>query len=133
MEKQEGKKFDFGKLRWDLIPVEAMELVVANFTQGAIKYGADNWRLGMSFRRMFAALMRHAWRWFWGQKYDPEDGQHHLSAVAFYALCLMQLEIEKPEFDDRPMIGQEQAHETARHKKPSFWRRVYANLSRQTR
>jgi hypothetical protein len=96
-----GVKYDGGKLRFDLIPTEAFEEVVWNYTMGASKYADDNWRKGMSFRRLFGAMMRHAWAWFRGEQRDPKDTQHHLAAVVFYALNLIQLELERPEFDDR--------------------------------
>lgn len=117
-----GTKFDLGKLRFDCLPVEALEAVVWNFSQGAIKYGADNWRLGLSYRRCFAAMQRHAWAWFRGETHDQEDGQHHLSAVAFYALVLMQLEREQPEFDDRP------GPQFVKPRKKTFWGKVLDRL-----
>jgi len=63
----EGKKFDQGKLRWDLVPWESFEKVVEILTYGAEKYDAydwtklDNWR-----NRYFSAAMRHLVSWFEG-------------------------------------------------------------------
>jgi len=96
-----GVKYDGGKLRYDLIPVEAMEEVVWNYTMGSFKYDDHNWRKGMSFSRMYAALERHAKDWNKGEQRDKKDTQHHMAAVIFYALNLMQLEIERPDYDDR--------------------------------
>lgn len=96
-----GVKYDQGKLRYDALPVEALEEVVWNYTMGLNKYEIDNWRKGMSFRRMYAAMSRHAKDWMRGEQRDPVDGQHHMAAVVFYALNIMQLEIERPECDDR--------------------------------
>jgi hypothetical protein len=98
----EGKKFDGGKLRYDLIPAKPLEAVAYVYTIGAAKYGDRNWEKGIKFGRIFAAMMRHAWAWWRGERLDPEDGQHHLAAVAWAAMCLMQLEETSPSFDDRP-------------------------------
>src|SRR5580693_8459110 len=76
-----GKKFDEGKLRYDLVPSAAFEEVVRAWTIGSKKYGDRNWENGLSYGRTFAALMRHAWAWWRGESHAPDDGQHHLAAV----------------------------------------------------
>jgi len=97
-----GRKDDAGKLRMDLIPGYPLMRLAEVYTIGARKYADENWRAGISYKRIFGALMRHAWKWFMGETFDP-DGQHHLSSVAWCAFTLMEYEIIKPEFDDRPM------------------------------
>jgi hypothetical protein len=99
---QEGKKNDAGKLRMDLIPGYPLMRLAEVYTIGAAKYEDDNWRKGISYKRIFAAMLRHAWKWFMGEKFDLVDGQHHLSSVAWCAFTLMEYEITHPEFDDRP-------------------------------
>lgn len=96
-------KADEGKLQYDLIPARAFEEVVAVMTFGAKKYAADNWRAGtgFGFRRCFGALCRHAWAWFRGQDLDAETGIHHLAAVAFYCLILMDYHFTNHGVDDR--------------------------------
>jgi len=89
------------KLRYDLIPPEALALLAEAYTIGACKHGDREWEKGRSFLRVFASLMRHAWAWRRGERRDP-DGQHHLAAVAFQAFTLMALETSHPEMDDRP-------------------------------
>ena len=54
----EGKKYDTGKLRMDLIPPEAERALAAVLTMGAEKYGPNNWR-GVEPERYEAALRRH--------------------------------------------------------------------------
>jgi hypothetical protein len=97
----EGRKDDDGKLRYDLIPVEPLREVARVFTIGARKYEPRNWEKGLGYGRVFAAMMRHAQAWWGGEVNDPEDGQHHLSSVAWCALVLMELERTHPEGDDR--------------------------------
>jgi hypothetical protein len=96
-----GQKFDNGKLLWHLLPVRPMEGLVKTFTIGAGKYGENNWRKGIAFSRLFAAMCRHLFAWWRGEKFDPEDGQHHLASVAWGALVLMELEETHPNLDDR--------------------------------
>lgn len=96
-----GKKYDFGKPRFDLIPIKPLLAVADLFTRGAMKYGVRNWEKGMAFGRIFSAMMRHAVKWWAGEKYDPEDGQHHLAAVIWGGLILMELEETHPECDER--------------------------------
>ena len=105
---QVARKDDSGKLRWDLVPVRPMEKVVEVFTKGAVKYSDRNWEKGLAWGRVFAAMMRHGWRWWNGEKYDKEDGQHHLSSVAWCALVLMEYEETCPEKDDRPASAKEE-------------------------
>lgn len=95
-------KDDAGKLRFDLIPPEALEALAYVYTIGAVKYDDNNWRRGgLKFGRMFAAMQRHAMKWQRGETTDSEDGQHHLASVAWYALSLLILEKEQPADDDR--------------------------------
>jgi hypothetical protein len=103
----EGRKNDTDKLRWDLLPVEPMNLVVDVYTRGAKKYEDNNWRKGIRWGRIFAALMRHAWAFWRGERNDPEDGQHHLASVVWCALSLMEYENTHPELDDRMLVPME--------------------------
>lgn len=97
----EGRKDDNGKLRFDLLPVEPLRKLVDVYTRGARKYADNNWRQGLAYGRVFGAMMRHAWAWWGGEQDDPENGQHHLAAVAWGALTLIELEQTHPELDDR--------------------------------
>lgn len=97
-----ARKDDAGKLRFDLIPPEGLEVLADVYTVGAKKYDDHNWRRGgLTYGRIFAAMMRHAWAWWRGEQYDPVDGQHHLGSVAWCAISLIVLEKEKPDDDDR--------------------------------
>lgn len=100
----EGRKNDQDKLRFDLIPVRSLEKVAEVYTIGAKKYDDNNWRKGLKWGRVFAAMMRHAWAWMRGEKNDPKDGQHHLASVVWCALTLMEYEETHPELDDRADI-----------------------------
>ena len=96
-----GVKFDTGKARFDLMPPEALEAVANVFTIGASKYSARNWEKGMSWGRVFAAMMRHAWAWWRGEERDPSDGQHHLDSVIWCAMVLRTYVERRVGIDDR--------------------------------
>ena len=88
-----GRKDDAGKPRMDLIPPEVMFALATVLGFGAVKYADRNWEKGMSWGRVFGALMRHLWAWWGGQgpttksfafgDLDAETGFSHL----WHALC----------------------------------------------
>ena len=77
-----GKKFDKGKLRWDLIPFDILDELVSVLTYGAFKYNDNNWQ-GVESNRYQAALMRHISKYMQGEKNDTESKIHHLA----HAMC----------------------------------------------
>lgn len=79
----EGAKYDTGKVRLDLIPPELITAVGTILTFGANKYADRNWEKGMSWGRVFGALMRHLWAWWAGKDKDEETGESHL----WHAAC----------------------------------------------
>ena len=95
-----GRKDDTNKLRWDLLP-RSTEEVIFVYTQGAAKYNDRNWEKGLSWHRVFRAMITHAFLWWWGEQ-RHERGMHHLGSVAWCALALMEYERTHPELDDRP-------------------------------
>jgi len=77
---ESGIKHDEGKLRFDLLPVEALEAEVAVLTHGAKKYADDNWKhVPDRKNRYYAACMRHLVAWRGGEQYDQETGINHLA------------------------------------------------------
>lgn len=96
----QGTKDDGEKARWELVPPEITALVDL-FTKGAKKYGDRNWERGMSWGRIFGALMRHAWKWMAGEEIDPETGAHHMVAVAWNAIVLYTYTKRQVGTDDR--------------------------------
>ena len=97
-----GIKHDDGKYRYDLYPPEALEGTVAVLTVGAKKYSPRNWELGMSWGRLFAALMRHLWAWWGGEDYDQETHLHHLHHAACCLAFLQTYHERGIGTDDRP-------------------------------
>ena len=72
-----GAKFDAGKIRMDLVPMDAVMAEAAVYTYGAIKYDDWNWAKGMRKGRIVAALLRHTGAYMLGEERDPESGLPH--------------------------------------------------------
>jgi hypothetical protein len=97
----EGRKDDGGKLPWHLLPSDAVEEILKVLAFGAAKYEPRNWEKGMAWSRPFAALMRHMWAWWRGEKADPETGLSHLAHAGCCLLFLLAYEQRKIGKDDR--------------------------------
>ena len=91
---EQGRKFDSGKLRYDLIPVLAQEEVVKVVTLGAEKYDPENWkRVPEGRRRYYAAAMRHMEAWRKGEKRD-EIGTHHIANAISNLMFILEKELQ---------------------------------------
>lgn len=93
--KPQGRKDDTGKLQLDLIPTDALWEVGKVYTMGATKYDPWNWRKGLKYSRVFAAMLRHVYKWWMGEQFDQQDGQRHLASVAWCALTLIHYDLAK--------------------------------------
>lgn len=100
----EAWKKDAGKPRYDLLPPELLEATATILTFGAEKYSERNWEQGMSWSRPFAALMRHMWAWWRGEKADPETGYSHLHHAACCIAFLIAYESRQIGTDDRHIL-----------------------------
>ncbi len=87
-----GTKHDQNKLRYDLLPPEALEEIVKVLTFGTDKYKDRNWEKGIDSGRVFAALMRHLWAWWMGKRKDKESGLSHLSHAGCCIVFLITYE-----------------------------------------
>jgi len=98
---KEGAKDDGGKNRLDLIPAYPLWELGRVYTFGAGKYEDNNWRKGLKWSRIFAAVMRHLWKWWSGEELDEESGLPHLSHACWGLLSLLEYSVSHPELDDR--------------------------------
>lgn len=108
MEK-EGIKDDAGKPRMDLIPAEVMLELGKLYAIGTEKYDDNNWRKGMKYGKLIAALERHLAKWKLGEEFDP-DGQHHLDSVIWNAIALRYYQMYPERYnqnDDRYIAERE--------------------------
>jgi hypothetical protein len=88
-----GLRFNSGKDRWDLLPMDATEQVVKVLTRGAEKYDERNWELGMRWSICQGSMMRHLARATQGERVDRESGLPHMAHVACNALFLLAYEM----------------------------------------
>lgn len=104
MSDQGGVKHDNGKLRYDLIPPEALEEVVKVLTYGSKKYGDRNWEKGIKFSRNVAAAKRHEAAFLKGQLRDEETLTVHLAnTIVNYLMVLQFIKLgRQQELDDLP-------------------------------
>lgn len=85
---------DGAKLRWSLLPWDAVREVVRVLEYGARKYEAHSWlRLAQGRARYTESLIRHTVSYLGGEVVDPESGLPHMSHIACNALfvCAMHL------------------------------------------
>ena len=88
----DGKKYDGGKVRMDLLPPKAIDELGKVLTYGAEKYGDDNWQ-EVKTHRYVAALLRHLFAWMGGETHDKESELHHLSHCLCNAAFLVHKEV----------------------------------------
>lgn len=93
-----GRKFDGGKIRYDLLPPFALEDVAKVLTYGSIKYEDNNWRVVPDGRRRYiSAYMRHMEAVRKGELFDQETGLPHTA----HAMCCLMfiLELDRVQYD----------------------------------
>lgn len=71
-------------LRYDLIPPCALRRLAKIYTDGAIRYGVDNWRKGMDYSDTINHAVEHLIRYIEGD--TTED---HLAKIAWGMFALM--------------------------------------------
>ncbi len=97
-----GVKKDESKRRMDLIPVSTLNALSSVLQFGAQKYGDNNWRQGLAWSRVYAALQRHLVDFWDGQDLDLESGLPHLHHAACNIAFLIEYFEKNKDLDDRP-------------------------------
>lgn len=98
---QQGIKFDQEKPMMALLSPWWIEGVSAVLTYGAKKYAADNWRDGLSIRRLLSACLRHVFAFIRGEDNDPETGLSHLLHASCCLMFAFETQLLRRKFDDR--------------------------------
>jgi uncharacterized HAD superfamily protein len=99
--KEEGLRFNEGKLRYDLIHPVAQEGLVRVLTAGAEKYGDSNWTKGMAWSKVIASLKRHLAAIEGGADFDSETLEYHANHLQCNAHFLSAYYSIYPQGDDR--------------------------------
>jgi hypothetical protein len=98
------KKFDEGKLEWELMPVEAEEEIIKVLQLGKNKYGDWNWLDNadeVQYSRYMNAFRRHYTRFRKGHDFDVETGLYELAHCIANLTFLLQYQIENVGIDTR--------------------------------
>lgn len=98
---KQGHKDDAEKIRLDLLDAYSIEELGKVLTFGAQKYAPDNWRKGIKYSRLIAALLRHAFAMMGGQDKDPETGLDHAAHAMCCCMFLIWMMKNRPGLDDR--------------------------------
>lgn len=93
IKEEKGKKYDSEKLEWDLLPIDALCVIIRVFMFGAKKYGKRNWENGMAFSRLYNAALRHMTKWYAGQVFDEETGINHLAHAAVSLMMILAYQV----------------------------------------
>lgn len=87
-----------------LVPASFKAYTAVALAEGAMKYGAWNWRAaGVRASVYVSALQRHVDKWFNGESVDPETGVPHLANAAACLAVLIDSMAQGDMTDDRPM------------------------------
>lgn len=96
-----GKKFDDQKAQLDLVPLAAVEGIARALMYGAGKYGKNNYKGGLEWSRIAAALLRHTFAWLSGEELDKESGLNHLDHMGACVAMLAYYKKHSVGSDDR--------------------------------
>lgn len=99
--KEEGLRFNEGKLRVDLVPPSAITGIAEVLGFGAQKYAPNNWKKGMAWSKVSSSLQRHLLAFLEGEDRDKESGLLHIDHVLCNAAFLKEYYKICPQFDDR--------------------------------
>lgn len=97
-------KYDGGKLRWDLMPEEALAEILKVFMYGAQKYSDWNWfdnGEDAAYSRLYNSAERHLKASKQGRDFDEESGLRELGHLGCNILMLMALQMAGKGKDDR--------------------------------
>ena len=89
---EKGLRYNEGKLRWSLLPLEPIMEVIKVLEFGAKKYAKDNWKKFTkqeTDENCYDSMMRHIQAWRGGETHDVETGLPHMAHVMCNALFIL--------------------------------------------
>lgn len=122
MSKGGAKRYNKGKLRYELISPTLLKELAKVYTMGAEKYteynefgiivddGADNWRKGQLWKENASSIIRHLEKFRDGEDFDTDwpkelldkyGPTYHLANAAWGIGCLLEFYKTHPELDNR--------------------------------
>ena len=110
------------KPMWELLPLLTIEEVVKVYTAGAKKYAPNNWmHLENGYERRKAALFRHICEFERGNWRDADTGCIHLAQVAWNAIAMLHIEMEKRKENKTDNIKDTKNDENTFESEGYFW------------
>ena len=109
-----GRRYNKGKIRYELISGIALEEIAKVYTNGAEKYtdrdvdgniiydGANNWRKGLYWMDCIASAKRHIEKFVNGVDVDSETNTLHLANACWNLMTIIDFYRTFPQGDDRP-------------------------------
>lgn len=98
MSKKKDLKYDQGKIRMDLLPMECLEKMAEVLTFGASKYKENSWQtVKNNYERYRGSLLRHMVAMQKGERIDDESGLFHAAHLACNAMFILWFEINRQE------------------------------------
>ena len=104
LKQDNGSKFDKDKIRLDLISIQAINGIGEVLTYGSQKYGDRNWEKGLTWSRVFGALLRHLFAFWLGKDLDEESDLDHIDHAMCCLMFLSHYKKTKTGVDDRNII-----------------------------
>ena len=99
--KYTGVKHDNKKEDLSLINKCMIDACARAMTYGKYKYGRDNYKGGLKYTRVIAALLRHTYAFLECEEKDEESGLCHLDHIAACVNMLSFMFKNYPDLDDR--------------------------------
>ena len=110
------------KPMWELLPLLTIEEIVKVYTAGAKKYAPNNWmHLENGYERYKAALFRHICEFERGNWLDADTGCIHLAQVAWNAIAMLHIEMEKRKENKTDNIKDTKNDENTFESEGYFW------------
>ena len=82
VDKPKADRYNQGKIRPSLLPVEVREAMLRVLEKGAIKYSLNNWKKGDMFSSILDSTERHIMKMCRGELIDKESGELHAAHAA---------------------------------------------------
>jgi len=84
-----------------LLPTLPLEEIAKVLDFGTKKYGEENWRLGLPWKRCMGSCLRHIFAWMRSEDLDSESNLHHLAHAGCNILFILEWIFQNKGEDDR--------------------------------
>lgn len=106
--KDRADRFNTDKPKWSLVDFKSLEPMVNVLEFGAKKYSAHQWKIGLPTTEICESLLRHIFAYMNGENNDKDSGLPHIGHAMCNLMFLQYMMDNKPEFDDRVKIKEDE-------------------------